>query len=377
MSDNPLLQGVRVLDLSRILPGPFCTLYLAQMGAEVIKLEEPDGGDYGRSLAPEVFAMVNRGKKSITVDLRKPGDAARLREWVKHADVLIESFRPGVMERFGCGYEQLRAINPRLVYAALTGYGHTGPYRDRPGHDMNYRGYAGELQQTGARGEAPAPGNFQVADLAGGALTCAIGILGALLGVRSSGRGCFVDAAMLDGTLALQMAALGALRATGSAPERGNDMLSGALPNYEIYACADGRHLAVGALEPKFFLTLCDALERPDLKPLGFGRQQDLPRLRVELTKIFIGSPRDVWEQRLASLDTCVSAVLTPAESLHNEQVRARELVVEAEGKPAFAFPIRFVGAQVPDPRARAPQLGEHNARMQLFSSEAAHPHQA
>lgn len=364
MKPNPLLEGVRILDLSRILPGPFCTLYLAQMGAEVIKIEEPEGGDYGRSLAPEVFAMVNRGKKSVTLDLRHPGDAERLRDLVRGADVLIESFRPGVMDRFGCGYAALREVNPRLVYASLTGYGHTGPYRDRPGHDMNYRGYAGELEQAGTAQGAPAPGNFPVADLAGGALTCAIGILGALLGVRTSGTGCFVDAAMLDGTFALQVAALGALRTDGRSPVRGRDMLSGAVPNYRVYACADGGHLAVGALEPKFFHTLCDAIERPDLKPLGFGRQRDPERLQAALADLFLTRPRAFWEERLAALETCVSAVLTPAEALDNEQIRARGLVVDDGGKPACAFPVRFVDARQPPPARPSPALGEHNAEI-------------
>lgn len=364
MQANPLLAGVRVIDLSRILPGPFCTLYLAQMGAEIIKIEEPDGGDYGRSLAPEVFAMVNRGKKSVTLDLRKPEDAERLRQLVTRADVLLESFRPGVMDRFGCGYEQLRAINPRLVYASLTGYGHTGPYRERPGHDMNYRGYAGELEQTSDVGVMPAPGNFQVADLAGGALTCAIGILGAIVGAKTSGTGAFVDAAMLDGTLALQVAALGALRASGQAPARGKDLLSGGTPNYRIYECADGRYLAVGALEPKFFETFCRATGQADLFPLAFGRQRDHARLQAALSDLIGSRPRDHWEQLLAHLDTCVSAVLTPAEALDNEQVRARGMVIDDGGKPAFNFPIRFLDAQVPDPRRASPRLGEHNEEL-------------
>ncbi|MGH8517856.1 MAG: CaiB/BaiF CoA transferase family protein, partial [Panacagrimonas sp.] len=205
---NPLLSGVRVLDLSRLLPGPFCSLYLAQLGAEVIKVEEPNGGDYARALSADLFELVNRGKKSVTIDLRKPADREAFLELAKSADVILESFRPGVMDKLGCGFETVRAINPRIVFAALTGYGQTGPYRDRAGHDLNYRGYAGELDQTGTSDAAPAPGNCQVADLAGGALTCLAGILAALFGVRASGVGTFVDAAMLDGTLALQVIAL-------------------------------------------------------------------------------------------------------------------------------------------------------------------------
>lgn len=353
---NPLLQGVRVLDLSRILPGPFCTLYLAQMGAEVIKIEDPAGGDYGRTLAPEVFALVNRNKMSVTLDLRNQADADQLRALVADTDVLVESFRPGVMSRFGCGYDQLRVINPRLVYAALTGYGQTGPYRDRPGHDMNYRGYAGELEQNGTAGNSSGVGNLQVADLAGGALTCAIGILAALLGARVSGVGSLVDVAMLDGTLALQVAALGALRRSGKSPQRGDDLLSGALPNYQVYECKDGGQLAVGALEPKFFAELCRILERRDLLEI-----ESAGDLRQALAALFRTRPRDEWESLLAGHDTCVSAILTPAEALANEQIRARGMIVYDGGQPAYALPIKFRDARLPGQQTPSPSLGQHN----------------
>ena len=173
---NPLLDGLKVLDLSRLLPGPFCSLSLAQLGAEVIKIEEPDGGDYARELSPELFDIVNRGKQSLTLDLRQAEDVARFKQLVESADVVLESFRPGVMDKLGCGYDTLKAINPRLVYASLTGYGQTGPYADRPGHDLNYLGYAGVLDQTGLPGKRPAMSNVQIADLAGGAQNCTIGI---------------------------------------------------------------------------------------------------------------------------------------------------------------------------------------------------------
>ncbi len=215
MTSNPLLHGVRVLDLSRLLPGPFCTLYLAQLGAEVIKIEEPNGGDYARAMSADMFSSVNRGKKSVTLDLRQAADVALFKKLVVDADVVVESFRPGVLDRLGCGYETLKAINPRLVFAALTGYGQTGPYRDRPGHDMNYRAYAGELDQTGNATSGPVVGNLQVADIAGGALSCAVGILAALLGARASGVGSFVDVGMMDATLAMQVLSLSAIRSHG------------------------------------------------------------------------------------------------------------------------------------------------------------------
>ncbi|MGH8528747.1 MAG: CaiB/BaiF CoA transferase family protein [Nevskiales bacterium] len=401
MPENPLLRGVRVLDLSRLLPGPFCTLYLAQLGAEVIKIEEPDVGDYTRGLQPELFALINRGKKSVTLDLRRPEAVATFKRMVQDAEVVIESFRPDVMQRLGCGYAELKKINPRLVYAALTGYGHTGPYRDLAGHDMNYRGYAGELHETGGSSSPPAPGNFQVADLAGGALTCAIAILAAVIGARTSGRGAFVDVAMLDGTLALQTVALGTLRAQGKTQPRGQDMLSGALPNYTLYKCRDGKYLAVGALEPKFFKQVLKGLletSPPVLRvPLQKAMKSFAPArkaksvkhavsaaskkdpmaelrglldnpskarrvlapLRWAMAATFRFRTRDQWARLLAPYDACVSGVLTLEEALQNEQVHARGLVERYDGKPAIRSPIRFEGATTLS--GDAPKLGEHN----------------
>lgn len=397
---NPLLAGLRVLDLSRLLPGPFCTLYLAQMGAEVIKIEEPEGGDYARG-SREMFALINRGKKSVTLDLRQSEDQARFRELVKTADVLIESFRPGVMARFGCDYQSLKAVNPRLVYASLTGYGHSGPYRDWAGHDMNYLAIAGVLDQVGRAGGAPVLSNLQVADLAGGALTCAMGVLAAVLGARASGEGSFVDVAMMDGALALQPIALASLRSQGRAPQRGADLLSGALPNYSLYRCRDGGYLAVGALEPKFFTGLLKALAELAPAPLRkgleralaaggrrksksgstgkpgaqksdpFGKLQQLfgdPRrarlttapIRWALQAVFLTRSRDDWARLLAGRDVCVTPVLNIEEALNNEQVLARGMVEDDGGKPAFALPVQF---SLPRPKlAPAPALGADNA---------------
>jgi alpha-methylacyl-CoA racemase len=360
MSLNPLLSGVRVLDLSRLLPGPFCSLYLAQLGAEVIKIEEPAGGDYARVMSPDLFDLINRGKKSVTLDLRRAEDRDGFLSLVATADVVLDSFRPGVMDTLGCGFEAVRAVNPRIVFAALTGYGHSGPYRDRPGHDLNYRAYAGELDQTGGAGQAPAPGNFQVADLAGGALTCLCAILAALYGARASGVGTFVDAAMLDGTLALQAIALSALRQVGASQARGQDLLSGALPNYSVYECADGKFLAVGALEPKFFQALVRAVNRPELLKLPMAMGPRGEPLREALRALFRTRTRDAWESELAQLETCVSAVLAPEEALRNEQVQARGLVHTVQGRAACRFPVQFSHARTQD--GPAPGLGADNA---------------
>lgn len=421
-TENPLLDGLRVLDLSRLLPGPFCTLYLAQLGAEVIKIEEPDGGDYARAMSPELFSLVNRGKESVTLDLRQAEDVETFKRMAAEADVVVDSFRPGVMDRLGCGYEALRAVNPRIVYAALTGYGNSGPYRDRAGHDMNYLSYSGVLDQIGPAGGAPAQSNVQIADLAGGALTCAIGILSAVIGARASGQGAFVDVGMQDGSLALQAVAMSTLRSLGHTQPRGEDMLSGALPNYAIYRCRDGRYLAVGALEPKFFQRLLAALQE-DLLPApvrsalegaarramgmakgkgkkashgagsgakadkgGVGKlakllenpkkaQRMLAPMRWALRAAFLLKTRDEWDRILSGKDACISPVLTLEEALQNEQTRARGMVEDDGGKPAFRNPIQFVGASTRS--GRAPALGEHNAQVAALLEAARAARQA
>ena len=394
---NPLLDGLTVLDLSRLLPGPFCSLTLAQLGAEVIKIEEPDGGDYARELSPELFDIVNRGKQSLTLDLRQPGDVERFKALVKDADVVLESFRPGVMGKLGCGYDTLKAINPQLVYASLTGYGQTGPYADRPGHDLNYLGYAGVLDQTGLPGKRPAMSNVQIADLAGGAQNCAIGILAAVMGARQSGEGCWVDVAMLDGALALQSMALATHHQHGNSQPRGKDMLTGALANYNVYRCRDGKYLAVGSLEPKFFMAFLkeitpgflwkkktgkkrktsghssektqsssggnDALTKLAADPKKLRRLMVPVRWAIQL--ILLTRTRDQWDARLAHKDTCVSGILTLEEALANEQVQARGLVTNNHKGPVLRSPIRFVGAQTRD--GDSPALGEHNP---LFANQ-------
>lgn len=389
---NPLLQGIRVLDLSRLLPGPYSTLALAQLGAEVIKIEEPNGGDYARAMAPEMFDIVNRGKQSITLDLRTADDVERFKELVKTADVVIESFRPGVMDKLGCGYETLKAINPKLVYASLTGYGQTGPYADRPGHDLNYLGYAGVLDQTGLSGKRPSMSNVQIADLAGGAQNCTIAILAAVMGARQSGQGCWVDTSMLDGALALQSMALATNHRHGSALPRGQDMLTGALANYNIYRCRDGKYLAVGSLEPKFFTAflkeITPAFLWPKKKPKkakpadskkikkeggdngAFYKLANNPKklrrmmmpVRWVIQLILLTKTRDEWEAKLAHKDTCVSSILSLEEALNNEQVRARDMVSEGEKGLLINSPFRFVGAQTSD--GASPKLGEHNQQV-------------
>ncbi|MFI4952074.1 MAG: CaiB/BaiF CoA transferase family protein, partial [Burkholderiales bacterium] len=268
------LEGIRVLDLSRLLPGAVCTLHLADLGADVVKVEDTGRGDYARSLgiAPGAaggsasgavsafYRMVNRNKRSLALDLKAGAGRDAFLRLAQRADVIVESFRPGVIDRLGVGYANVAAINPRLVYCSITGYGQTGPYRDRPGHDINYLGYAGVLDQTGTADGAPALSNLQVADLLGGAMNAATAILAALFGAARRGRGAHVDIAMTDGALAHNIFALHAIETLGHAQPRGRDLLTGGVPCYGVYATEDSRYLAVGALEAKFWRALCDAL---------------------------------------------------------------------------------------------------------------------
>jgi crotonobetainyl-CoA:carnitine CoA-transferase CaiB-like acyl-CoA transferase len=354
------LAGLRVLDLTRLLPGPVCTLYLADLGADVIKIEDDQGGDYTRTLNPELFAVANRNKRGLTLDLRKAEDCERLKALVAGAEVLVESFRPGVMDRLGVGYDVLKAVNPRLLYCAITGYGRTGPYRDKAGHDINYRGYTGHLEQGGRAGGQPDVSNFQLADLGGGALTAAFGILAAVLRARATGQGGYLDAAMLDGTLAMQVVPLATLRQAGQTRPRGRDMLSGGLPNYDVYECADGKYLALGALEPKFWMGFCQALARPDLANMPMGVGDEAEPTRAAMRELIRGKTRDEWTALLAEHDVCATPVLTLAEALENEQVVARGMVCQVDGKPQFACPVKLDGFEFEVARP-APKPGEHS----------------
>lgn len=396
---NQLLHGITVLDLTRLLPGPYCTQQLAQLGATVIKIEEPNGGDYARTLAPSLFEIVNQGKQSITLDLRQSNDVETFKSLIKTADVVVESFRPGVMEKLDCGYDTLKTINPKLVYAAITGYGQTGPYKDRAGHDMNYLATAGVLDQIGSAGAAPSLSNVQIADLAGGAMNAAIGILAAVIGAKESGMGSFVDVSMTDGALAMNTVALAAINQSGVSPKRGADMLSGALPNYSVYRCRDGQYLAIGALEPQFFIRVLsgvwDSIPAPLRKPLtaianSRRSKKTAPKkahssnnhnaqlakvsallndpkkakliltpLRWALSAAFITKTRDEWDAWFADKDACVSAILTPAEALQHPLFKARGMVQQRHGKTSFNSPIRFSESLAPlEP---SPELGQHN----------------
>jgi len=372
------LDGVRVLDLSRLLPGGFCSLLLADFGAEVLKLEDTGMGDYVRwsppfhegaedSAASALFLALNRGKRSIRVNLREDAGRDVLLRLVREHDVLLESFRPGVLDRLGVGYERLREENPGLVYCAISGYGQDGPLHDRVGHDTNYLALTGLLGLSGEPEGPPAQAAGQIADLGGGALMAAFGILAALRERERSGLGQLVDISMADGALSwLAMTAASRL-AGGPKPERGGTELAGGLACYRPYACRDGGHVALGALEPKFWQELCHGLDREDLLEAQFAPPGS--EAHAELERVFLGRTREEWTAFAAEHPCCLEPVLDLDEALESELVRARGMVVELD-QPGAHTPVRQLGSPVKMSRtpARAPApgpaLGEHTSEV-------------
>ncbi|MFL5827408.1 MAG: CaiB/BaiF CoA transferase family protein [Thermoleophilaceae bacterium] len=367
------LDGVRVLDLSRLLPGGFCSLLLADFGADVLKVEDTGMGDYVRWAPPyyegaedsaksSLYLALNRGKRSIRVNLKEERGRAVLLRLVRDADVLLESFRPGVMDRLGVGYERLREENPGLVYCAISGYGQDGPYRDRSGHDMNYLGLVGLLGLTGERGGPPVQAAGQIADLGGGALMAAFGILAALRERDRSGEGQFVDVSMADGALSWLAMVAGRYFAEGVAPERGELELAGSLVCYRPYACKDG-WVTLGALEPKFWQAWCRGVGREELIEKQFERPGSEAHAEVE--RIFLERTRDEWQAFAGEHDCCLEPVLGLDEALDSELVRAREMVVELD-QPGVEGGVRQLGVPVKlsrtpgGPAGPGPALGEH-----------------
>jgi len=314
-----------------LLPGPVAALRLAELGADVLKIEAPGAGDPTRTMLQSsadrvagrpgaFYRMVNRGKRETRLDLKSDAGRHVLRALAADADVLIESFRPDVMDRLGLGYETLRAANPRLVYCAISGYGASGPFAQHAGHDLNYIGYAGVLDQLAARDGAPILPNFQIADLLGGALAAVTQILAALWHVARGGEGRFVDVSMTHASYAHNVIAQVSLANEGAAPAAGAGLLNGGVPCYNLYRTRDDRWLAVGALELKFWETLCMALDRPEWATRHWSLGQaiggpDALALVEELGGVISTRTLAEWMQSLEALDCCVSPVLTAAEA--------------------------------------------------------------
>lgn len=352
---------MRVLDLSRLLPGPYCSRILADYGFEVVKVERPGGGDWSRyvpPLDPEtgqglLFHALNRGKKSFTANLKSDEGRAILVRLVETADVLLESFRPGVMERLGLEYGTLAQVNPRLVYCSLSGYGPAGPYRERAGHDLNYQGLAGLLDLTGPRDGAPSMPGVPLADLSG-ALWAATGILMALLEREHSGQGQRVDGSLLGAALSLLPLAVSQVRG-GQPVARGAGELSGGMVCYNLYKTRDGGNMALSALEPEFWIIFCQAIGRQDLQGQQYAPALPGEPAYDELCALFLTRTRQEWLEVLAGLDACCDPVYSVEEALASAPVQALDMLTEEGLRP----PVQLSGHRV-QPAAKAPLLGEH-----------------
>ena len=372
------LNGIRVLDLSRLLPGAYASQMLADYGADVIKIEEPGSGDYARFMPPQLaggmslyFVAINRNKRSMTLNLKLQAGHEIFLRLVCQADVVLESFRAGVMDRLGLGYQQLKEINPGLVYCAISGYGQDGPYRLRAGHDLNYAGYAGLLDYSrGPRGE-PAMPPTQLGDLAGGSFMAVIGIMTALYGRTQTGEGRMIDVSMTEGVLSLLPLTATAYLNTGQAPQPGKTQLDGGLPCYNIYETQDGKHVTLAALEYKFWHTFCTRIGHlallPFHTPVGPGeREEALDVLRA----IFKTKTRAEWLAELADIDACVGPVLTIDEALNDPHAQTRGTSVTSapidETGTSFhtlpSFP-RISGIEN-EQRYPPPQLGQHTTEL-------------
>jgi alpha-methylacyl-CoA racemase len=369
------LSDVKVLDLTRLLPGGFCSLLLADLGAEVLKVEDTGIGDYIRWAPPyygsdeqqelgtrsSLYLALNRGKRSIRLDLKSEAGKGALLRLVERYDVVLDGFRPGVLDRLGVGYEQMRNANSAIVYCAITGYGQDGPYTQRAGHDMNYLGLVGLLGLTGARDGPPVQSGGQIADLGGGALMAAFGVMAALHERRRSGQGQMVDISMADGALSWLALVAGRYFCDGEVPRRGEQQLAGGLLCYYPYEAADG-WVTCGALEPKFWAAFCNGVGRPEL----IEKQFEPPGSEAwrEVAEVFRARSRDEWKAFNDEHDCCIEPVLDLDEALDSELVRAREMVSAME-QPGLGT-VRQLGVPVKmsrtpgDPTRPAPAFGEH-----------------
>ncbi|MGW8465305.1 CaiB/BaiF CoA transferase family protein [Pseudomonas sp. CLCA07] len=364
------LASLKVLDFSTLLPGPFASLLLADMGAEVLRIESPTRMDLLRVLPPHdqgisaSHAYLNRNKRSLALDLKQPESLEVIKQLLADYDIVLEQFRPGVMERLGLGYEVLKAINPKLIYVSITGYGQTGPYKDRAGHDINYLALAGLASYTGRADSGPLPLGMQVADVAGGSLHGVIGLLAAVIARQQTGQGQHLDVSMTDCVFSLNAMAGAGYLACGAEPGREDQMLNGG-SFYDYYRTRDGRWLSVGSLEPAFMRQLCTALGLEELASLGLSPQPaNQKKLKDALMTEFEKHDFTDLCALFAELDACVEPVLSLSEAIEHPQLKARELVTEVprgdgSTQAQMACPLKFSDG-LPEPRHIGAALGQH-----------------
>ncbi len=362
------LAGVCVLDFSTLLPGPLATLLLAEAGAEVIKIERPGNGDEMRSYEPKFgpasvnFALLNRGKRSVAIDLKAPDAVARLRPLIERADVVVEQFRPGVMDRLGLGFDAMAAINPRIVYCAITGYGQTGPKAQVAAHDLNYQAESGLLGLAASADGAPVVPSALIADIAGGSYPAMINILLALRERETSGRGRKLDVAMADNLFTFMYWALGNGLAAGAWPRPGGELVTGGSPRYQIYRTQDGRFLAAAPLEQKFWDNFCAAI---GLDAQWHDDARDPQGTRSAVAASVAARTAAEWGAMLSGKDVCCAVVATVQEALADAQFRARGLFarqLQAQGRAIPALPLPVDPAFRSEAALGYPALGADNA---------------
>ncbi|PID13868.1 carnitine dehydratase [Sporosarcina sp. P34] len=350
-----ILQGLKILDFSTLLPGPYATMMLADMGAKVIRVESPSRTDLVREMKPmdslgksAAHGHLNRSKKSLALNLKSPEAVEIVKELIKEYDIVIEQFRPGVMKRFGLDYESLSQINPKLIYCSITGYGQTGPYKMRAGHDNNYLSVAGVVDYSRRKDELPAPAGIQIADIAGGSMHAVIGILAASYSRERSGKGQAIDISMTDTTFALNAFHGSGYLAGNREPEAEKHMLNGG-SFYDFYETKDHRFFSVGSIEPQFRKSICEALGKEEWIHKALSEEEeDQIAFKNMLKDSFLEKDFDEWLKIFnQNLDACVEPVLTFAEACNHPQLKARKMIVDVPQsngtpQPQIASPIKF-----------------------------------
>ncbi len=356
------LQGLKILDLSTLLPGPYATMLLADLGADVLRVESASRPDLVRNMTPQIngqsaaFSYLNRGKSSLALNLKHPDAVTIIGQLIQEYDILIEQFRPGVMARLGLDYDSLRQLNPQLIYCSVTGYGQTGPYRDKAGHDLNYLALSGAASHLGRKHSGPAPMGLQVADVAAGSHPAVISILAAVIGRQQQGEGSYIDISMADNTLAMQaLMAPGALNGEADPEPEGHFLNGGGF--YDYYRTADDRYLAVGSLEPQFRQRLAQALNIQDNPPL------ETMQFKTLLQQRFRNQDLETWCEELENLDACVEPVLTVSEAAEHPQFCSRNMILETPaGERQIASALGFEQSQ--GEPAPAPVCGEQESEV-------------
>ncbi len=341
MPKNGALSGIKVLDLSRLLPGPYCSMILADHGARVIAIEDRRFMDDGLFIS-----QVYRNKEHMSLNLKTEEGKNIFFRLLNDADVILEGFRPGVVQRLGVDYDTVRKVNQKIIYCSISGYGQTGPYRDRAGHDVNYLSISGVLDLIGQSNHPPSIPGIQVADIAGGGMNAAIGILMALFARERSGKGQYIDISMTDGMVGFMSAALFFKQITGQFPERGDSILCHRFACYNTYETKDGRCISIGTVENRFWKNLCEFLEVPEYTPLQYDedRRQEI----IDFMKAtFLKKTFAQWKKDLTGIDACCEPIQNLSEVLKDPLFREREMIVEVAGKdgkktPAIGVPVKL-----------------------------------